>query len=599
MSTLSATEARNKRRTIKATATRLKHFLDSSDPNQLSRFDLTERIKKWSILWDQYDEIQSRIEALDFANIDDSDDTSNLHKQHNDERATFELPYFNLVSRFETALHELDLRENQDNIRPQNSIPQSRNNLVSSQIRLPKIELPSFPGNCEDWYTFYDTFEKLINANPGLSEIQKFHYLRSSLGDEAAEVIKAFEITTENYIEAWELLIERYDNRRRIVQGHIKSFFELPSMLKENHTELHALLDGVCKHLRALKALERPVDAWDDLVIHLVISKLDMTTKKEWETSRTDSSIPTFKQLKDFLLQRCLALEAIASKSTTSIGAGNNVTSHKSKRTVANATTANLACECCKENHFLYQCESFKKLPVDKRFKIVKGSHLCINCLRTSKHQAKNCPSSSYRKCQGTHNTLLHFESNTTQSTSLQNTPTESKDISASVVSQCSQKIPSKVLLSTAIIHVYDSRGKTHACRALLDNGSQLNFLTKEFAKKLHLIEQSINMPISGIAEGNFEARNSVNVTVQSRFNTHKEQLNCIILPKITQKLPQEFIHPSRFKIPSNIKLADPNFNVPSDIDLLIAAEVFWQLICIGQIKECKDHPTLQKTKFG
>lgn len=70
-------------------------------------------------------------------------------------------------------------------------------------------------------------------------------------------------------------------------------------------------------------------------------------------------------------------------------------------------------------------------------------------------------------------------------------------------------------------------------------------------------------------------------------------------MPKITKKLPQEFIHPSQFKMPSNVKLADPNFNVPSDIDLLIGAEVFWQLICIGQIEECKDHPTLQKTKFG
>lgn len=133
-------------------------------------------------------------------------------------------------------------------------------------------------------------------------------------------------------MEAWELLIERYDNRRCIVQDHIKSFFELSSMPKENHTQLRVLLDGVCKHLRALKALERPDDAWNDLVIHLVISKLDMTIKKEWETSRTDSSIPTFKQLKDFLLQRCLALEAIASKSTISISAGNNVASHKSKR---------------------------------------------------------------------------------------------------------------------------------------------------------------------------------------------------------------------------------------------------------------------------
>lgn len=102
MSTLSAIEAKNKRKTTKATATRLKNFLDSSGPNQLLRFDLTERIKNLSILWNQYDEVQSRIEALDFANI--GDDTTTLHKQHNDEQATFELPYFNLVSHFETVL---------------------------------------------------------------------------------------------------------------------------------------------------------------------------------------------------------------------------------------------------------------------------------------------------------------------------------------------------------------------------------------------------------------------------------------------------------------------------------------------------------------
>lgn len=51
-------------------------------------------------------------------------------------------------------------------------------------------------------------------------------------------------------------------------------------MHKENYSQLRALLDDVCKYLRALKALERPVDLWDDLVIHLILSKLDITTKK-------------------------------------------------------------------------------------------------------------------------------------------------------------------------------------------------------------------------------------------------------------------------------------------------------------------------------
>jgi len=108
-----------------------------------------------------------------------------------------------------------------------------------------------------------------------------------------------------------------------------------------------------------------------------------------------------------------------------------------------------------------------------------------------------------------------------------------------------------------------------------------------------------MNLPISGIAQESVEARASVDVMVQSRFNAYRRQLRCIVLPKITQKLPQKFIRTSHFRFPSNIQLADPNFNNPSDIDILVGAEVFWQLICIGQIKGCKDHPTLQKTKFG
>ncbi|XP_011883727.1 PREDICTED: uncharacterized protein LOC105570885, partial [Vollenhovia emeryi] len=55
----------------------------------------------------------------------------------------------------------------------------------------------------------------------------------------------------------------------------------------------------------------------------------------------------------------------------------------------------------------------------------------------------------------------------------------------------------------------------------------------------------------------------------------------------------------SNFKIPQNIKLADPQFNISSDIDILIGAELFWSVLCVGQIKASVSHPLLQKTRFG
>jgi len=58
-------------------------------------------------------------------------------------------------------------------------------------------------------------------------------------------------------------------------------------------------------------------------------------------------------------------------------------------------------------------------------------------------------------------------------------------------------------------------------------------------------------------------------------------------------------ISKSELEIPSNTRVADPEFNVPREIDLLIGVEKFWDLICVGQIKLGRSKPTLQKLTLG
>ncbi|XP_037930615.1 uncharacterized protein LOC119665466 [Teleopsis dalmanni] len=55
----------------------------------------------------------------------------------------------------------------------------------------------------------------------------------------------------------------------------------------------------------------------------------------------------------------------------------------------------------------------------------------------------------------------------------------------------------------------------------------------------------------------------------------------------------------SGWSIPQNIKLADPDFANPNQIDLLIGAEFYHSLLSIGQIKIGEGLPTLQNTIFG
>ncbi|XP_029162785.1 uncharacterized protein LOC114934279 [Nylanderia fulva] len=264
MSNLTLSEAKNKRAHIRASATRLKTFIEGYDPNQGLRHDITERKVKLSDLWDQFEAVQSHIETIEKEDPANTDKDALLARQIQ-QRDSFENPYFHLVSRYDTVLEHFDRREATASI--SNELNNVGNIARQSRVKLPKIELPVFSGSYEDWYSYQDTFEKLIHTNDILDDIEKFHYLRSSLRSTAAEVISSIEITTDNYQEAWATIKDRFDNKRWIINKHIKGMFEAPSLIKENHVALRELLDTILKHLRSLKALKRPTDTWDDLII--------------------------------------------------------------------------------------------------------------------------------------------------------------------------------------------------------------------------------------------------------------------------------------------------------------------------------------------
>ncbi|KYQ59291.1 hypothetical protein ALC60_01690 [Trachymyrmex zeteki] len=234
-------EAKTKRITAKSSLTRHKTAIENFDINNGSRYDIVERRKRLIELWNLFDVVQSRIKVLE--NQDPSiENKDELRAQHEQHRANFKSTYFSLISRCEALLEHFDQR----NLRISSSTSNDTQNTSTStnkesHVRLPKIELPVFSGSYEDWYSYQDTYEKLIHANQRLSEIEKFHYLRSSLKDKAAEIIKSIETTTDNYKDAWSAVKERFDNKRWILQKHIKAIFEITPLTKENHVQLREL----------------------------------------------------------------------------------------------------------------------------------------------------------------------------------------------------------------------------------------------------------------------------------------------------------------------------------------------------------------------
>lgn len=54
------------------------------------------------------------------------------------------------------------------------------------------------------------------------------------------------------------------------------------------------------------------------------------------------------------------------------------------------------------------------------------------------------------------------------------------------------------VLLLAAVVQAFDKKNRPHSCRALLDNGSQVNFVTEEWANRHGFPKQSANITITG-----------------------------------------------------------------------------------------------------
>ena len=141
-----------------------------------------------------------------------------------------------------------------------------------------------------------------------------------------------------------------------------------------------------------------------------------------------------------------------------------------------------------------------------------------------------------------------------------------------------------QVLLSTPIILVRDSIGTFQNCRALLDSGSQSNFITKNCSKLLGIKLETINTAIVGINGSSVKAIQQITTRIKSRTSSFQVETPFIVINKITEHLPTLEINNKELQFPSDVLLADPNYHTPAEIDILLGASIFWELLCNRRI---------------
>ncbi|KAJ8981408.1 hypothetical protein NQ317_010347 [Molorchus minor] len=456
------------------------------------------------------------------------------------------------LTRFKTFIAKIDL-ENP--------------NLVQLELRLNKLE--------QNWETFCEVQTAIeimddINFNTHNLERENFENDYFDAVERAKRLIEAGQSQ------------DNIDNKSNSSKTSGKALFGLPTVGKESHLALRQLVDGFTKHFRALEVLEQPVKHWDTLLIYIISEKLDFRTRRDWE-SKNNKKLPSTDDLILYLRDRCSLLEKINPVDTDK--------KHKSRSLVCNNDKSN--CRLCKENHLLFQCPNFLKMPTNKRYSVVKTHHLCTNCLKSS-HKTSDCKGISCKKCHKRHHTLLHFD-NVQEDTN--NASTSEETTVQTVAGHASAN--ANILLSTAVIKVQDKFGNYHMCRVLLDSGSQSNFITQSLVNKLQTEQLNLNIAVSGLNNSISQIRHNTNVRIMSNVNPFECTINCLIIPRITESLPASTFTRTSLKLPENISLADPKFNESNEIDMLLGSSIFWNLLRSGQIRLGKDKPILQKTVFG
>uniref|UniRef100_A0A2A4JL65 Uncharacterized protein n=1 Tax=Heliothis virescens TaxID=7102 RepID=A0A2A4JL65_HELVI len=579
-----------KRSIIKGRLTKFKDYVNvlaQVGANKITSVQVKEislRVDKFEELLSDFNVIQSNIELL--SSNDDEQIT---------ERDFVESQFFSLLSMAKELIECASLEKKSLH---DESISNQCSHSINS-IKLPTINLPRFDGNYLKWLEFRDTFDSLVNKNDSIPLINKYHYLRSSLENSAAVVIRSIEFTADNYEKAWQILCNRYNSKNILINNHIKSLLSIDPIMKESFKALRYLVDHLSKNLSSLHTLGLPTNQWDVLLIFIVSAKLDSTTSIKWEEYKNSLlDLPSLDQFYSFLRNRADILETTHYNRSDKQEHNNmnyqNKKQVKSFLAASDSNTGKYQCVICSLNHFVYECPKFKQMNYDDRMCEVKRLKLCTKCLRSG-HNSYQCRlKGSCKICKGKHNTLIHKDHmNTCLEQNTNSQPNEPVTLSATTMTH--------TLLCTAQVEIVNEvNNKKVTARALLDTGSQSSFLTKAMREKLGFSRNSSEtLNVCGLNNIKTNILGKCVVKIKSHSSTFSSQVSCLLVPTITGILPSVEIDVYELNIPCGIQLADPKFFQPSAIDMLLGADVFWNIIGTNQIKLGSNKPTLQESQLG
>ena len=484
---------------------------------------------------------------------------------------------------------------------------------ININVPLPKIDIPVFGGQIDEWPNFKALFDSLVHNSNLISPVEKFQYLKSYLRLDAASVVENYQLTTDLYYVAYTALEKRYNNKRRLAQLYIDRILDFSKNSGSNTRNLQLFLTAHTAAVNAFRALNIP-DTTDYLLLYICLRNLDNGTRKAFERHCSSQVIPTFETFIQFIEESCKTNELM---STAQVfppprKIKPSLFTHKTSVISSNVNNCSkrveVVCAACHESHQLYACPKFRAMDYNSKRQLIQSSHKCFRCFGS--HFAKDCKSKGLCKVcsNGNHHTLLH------RTNSINKSPSSPQSHRSSYVLEIPTKtveIPSlschtsnlhegqTVLLGTAKVLIVDVCGYYHVARAVLDSGSQVSAISLALTKKLGLKIHRSPCQVVGISAEATNVQGTTSCHLRSRYN-HNFTLpvSPVILNTIVKELPTTPLkHLNSYC--QNLRLADEDFAIPSQIDLLLGADVYPYILNSPTKNLILGKPSALETVFG
>ncbi|XP_055714979.1 uncharacterized protein LOC129809188 [Phlebotomus papatasi] len=477
--------------------------------------------------------------------------------------------------------------------------------------KLPPISIEKFTGDLKKWQNWIQLFESVIDKNQRISNVEKLQYLNNYLEGEPKELISDLKLQEDSYQEALDILKQRYDDQRQIILAYTALVLD---QKKVNFRSAQEIIDLHNKTLQCYKGLKTMgAQTLEILLTAHMLHNMDNESLRIFEQSLINPmSMPSINEVLTFLKNRHRILQKCNNENKPKKQQQNGAQPKDNKKNFHIST--NSACEICNAPHKIFMCKKFKDLTPQQRKDQVKQHKLCYNCL-SSHHRYEDCSSTkTCKQCNGKHNTLLHFnKAKKEQGESQPSTSAHHSDVQENEPEQGDNNNhqkdvislyvkPKQKILPTALIKIRAHNGRWDIFRALVDTGSAETFISEEAVQNLALPRQKINAPIQGIGQASAGiSKYSVELQIKPRFPSNIAlHERALVLPKLTGMMPSRSISATATKhINNNMILADPTFNIPGPIDLILGINLYSRIIKAEIHKYDKDDIIAQETNIG